>query len=294
MPSSGPKAKPRPEPVPDFVAVGHVTLDETEKGRRPGGAALYAALTAQRLGCSAGLLTSFGPDFPREIMPPELQVVHVPASRTTMFRHEVGRAGRRLTLLGRATDLEADHLPMPWREASLALLCPVAREVDPLLAAAFTGGAVGAAPQGWMRKWGANGAIASTRWEDAPLVIPHIQTLFLSHEDVGEVADEVLEWFQRLPLGAVTLGMSGALLFVNGERYVIQADAAQETDATGAGDVFAAAFLIHYQREGNPWEAAAFAACAAASAVEAEGIAGIPDRPALEARLARYHRRLGQ
>ena len=52
-------------------------------------------------------------------------------------------------------------------------------------------------------------------------------------------------------------------------------------------------FLIHYRREGNPWEAAAFAACAAACSVEAEGIAGIPDRAALEARLARYRRGLG-
>jgi len=278
--------------TPDFVAVGHVTLDETKNGTRPGGAALYAALTAQRLGCSAGLLTSFGPDFPREIIPPELQVVCIPAARTTTFRHEVDPGARRLTLRGRATDLEVTHLPEAWKAASLALLCPVANEVDPYLAAEFSEGAVGAVVQGWMRERGPNGVITPAQWEDALLVLPHIQALFLSREDVGEFQEDVLEWFQRIPLGIVTVGAAGALLFVNGERYAIQADVAEERDPTGAGDVFAAALLIHYQREGDPWEAAAYAACAAASAVEAEGIAGIPDCAAVEARLARYRRRL--
>ncbi len=281
-------------PVPDFVAVGHVTLDETQAGRRPGGAALYAALTAHRLGWSTGLLTSFGPDFPREIFPPELQVVRVPAGMTTTFRHEASPRGRRLTLLGRATDLEVDHLPEAWKSASLALLCPVASEVDPFLAAAFTGGGVGAAAQGWMRKRGVGGVITPARWEDASLVLPHVQAVFLSRKDMGEFEEEALDWFQRIPLGIVTLGESGALLFVNGERYVMPPDSAQERDATGAGDVYATAFLIHYQREGDPWEAAAYAACAAACSVEAEGIAGIPDHPALEARLARYRKRLAE
>jgi len=278
--------------MPDFVAVGHVTLDETQAGRRPGGAALYAALTAHRLGWSAGLLTSFGPDFPREVFPPELQVVRVPAGMTTSFRLEAGPRGRRLTLLGRATDLEVDHLPEAWRSASLAFLCPVANEVDPFLAVAFTGGAMSAAVQGWMRKRGVGGAITPARWEDASLVLPHVQALFLSREDMGEFEEEVLEWFQQIPLGVVTLGESGALLFVNGERYAIPADSAQERDATGAGDVYAAAFLLHYQRAGDPWEAAAYAACASACSVEAEGIAGIPDRLAVEARLSRYRKRL--
>jgi hypothetical protein len=34
----------------DFVAVGHVTLDQTARGTRPGGAAYYTAMTAHRLG----------------------------------------------------------------------------------------------------------------------------------------------------------------------------------------------------------------------------------------------------
>lgn len=278
--------------APDFVAIGHVTLDVIGAERRPGGAALYAALTAHSLGSTVGLLTSFASDFPGDVLPAGIEVVNVPSSRTTIFRHEAGRPGRRLTLLDRASDLEMDHLPSSWKAASLALLCPVANEVDPILASAFTDGAAAASVQGWMRKRGAGGAITPARWEDSAMVIPHVQAVFLSLEDMGEYEADVLEWFQKVPVGIVTAGAAGAILFVNGERYAVQADLAREIDATGAGDVFAAAFLLGYQREGDPWEAAGWAACAAAMSVEKPGVAGISSGEAVEQRFQRYRERI--
>ena len=72
----------------------------------------------------------------------------------------------------------------------------------------------------------------------------------------------MVEWFQRMPVGVLTADRVGALLFVNGERYEVQPRPAREVDPTGAGDVFAATFLIQYQRDGDAWQAAAAAACA--------------------------------
>ncbi len=282
----------------DFVAVGHVTLDQTPRGIRPGGAAYYAAMTAHRAGLRVGLLTSFGPDFPRDALPSAITVANVPSARTTTFRIGQSRIGqgrrvRELTLFARAADLEAAAVPDEWREASLGALCPVAAEVDPALAAAFPEAALVAVPQGWMRQRGAGGVVAPQPWEDVGLVLPYVQALVVSVEDVEPFEKEALEWFQRVPLGAVTHGPEGAILFVNGERYGVEADVAVEQDDTGAGDVFATALLIAYNREANAWDAAAAAACCAAACVEADGVAGIPDRAALEARLAAYRRRQG-
>src|SRR5262249_44294768 len=148
-------------------------------------------------------------------------------------------------------------------------------------------------PQGWMRQRGAGGAITPSPWEDADLVLPHVQVLVVSAEDIDHIAKTALEWFQHVPLAAVTRGSDGAALFVNGERYHVEPDRVTEVDAIGAGDVFATVLLIEYQRDGNPWEASAAAACAAAASVEAHGAAGIPDRSALAKRLAAYQRRLG-
>jgi 1D-myo-inositol 3-kinase len=279
----------------DFLAVGHVTLDQTPRGVRPGGAAYYAAVTAHRLGLSTGLLTAFGPDFPREAIPEGIRVVGVPSKRTTTFR--IGRAarsepgGRELAVLARATDLEAAALPGEWQAATLVALGPVTGEVDPAFAAAFPEASIVAMPQGWMRQRGAGGVVSPQPWEDADRVLPHAQAVVVSHEDIEPFPKDALEWFQQVPLGAVTRGAAGASLFVNGEPYGVEPDRAVEVDAIGAGDVFATALLVAYNREGNPWDAAAAAACCAAASVEAEGVAGIPDRAALEARIARYRRR---
>src|SRR6185295_2956013 len=126
----------------DFVAIGHVTLDQTPRGTRPGGAAYYTAMTAHRLGLRVGLLTSFGPDFPRDAIPAGIDVVTVPSERTTTFRISSGGPGRAararpLAVLARSADLEADALPEAWRDATLGALAPVTGEVDPAFAAAF-------------------------------------------------------------------------------------------------------------------------------------------------------------
>ncbi len=280
----------------DVVVIGHVTLDQTPRGLRPGGAAYYAAVTAHRQGLRVGVLTSFGPDFPREALPRGIEVVTVPSTRTTTFRIGPGRLaeGRRvreLAILGRATDLEAAALPDEWRDVALGVLCPIAGEVDPALAAAFPDTSMAVLPQGWMRQRGAGGVVSPQPWEDADLVLPHVQALVVSLEDIEPFQKEALEWFQHVPVGALTRGPRGATLFVNGDQYGVEPDVAVEQDETGAGDVFATAFLIAYNRDGNPWDAAAVAACCAAASVEGEGVAAIPDRAALEARLAAYRRR---
>jgi sugar/nucleoside kinase (ribokinase family) len=275
----------------DLVVIGHVTVDEIDRGHRPGGAAYYASMTASRLGLEVGLLTSHGPDYPVDWLPAGVEVVNVSSDRNTVYRVGGSAAQRTLSLLARAADIEEAHLPQVWREAPLALLCPVANEVDPALAGRFAEASVGVLPQGWMRARGAGGAVTPQAWDDADLVLPHVQSLVVSTEDIAPFEKDALEWFQRVPVGAVTRGARGATLFVNGDRYHVEPDPVVEVDATGAGDVFATILLIEYQRDGNAWDAAAAAACGAAASVEAPGAARIPDRATLDARVRAYRRR---
>jgi len=277
----------------DLVAIGHVTFDETPSGVRPGGSAYYAGLTAHRLGLSVGLLTSVAPDYPLDIFLKGLHVTTVPSADTTRYRLGTSKGARTLTLLSRAADLEAEHLPAAWRGAPLVVLSPVAGEVDPALAGAFEDAAVAVLPQGWMRKRGRGGLMGFQPWEDAVAVLPQTQLLVLSEEDLPGGEEAAVAWLQQVPLGAITRGRRGATLYVNGDPYHVEADGATEVDETGAGDVFATTLLVEYQRRGDPWEAAAAAACAGAAAVEGEGPAAILDRAALDARLAAYLRRWG-
>jgi len=274
---------------PDFLAIGHVTLDETENGLLPGGSCLYAALLAHHLGLRASILTSLGPDFPREIIPREIEIASISALETTTFRHEINRGKRALWLRRRANEIGAEALPPEWQTARIVYLCPVANEVDPRLAAGFSESSVGVGAQGWFRSPGP--AIVPVPWGSAGLVLPHTQALFFSHEDVaGLESKESVEHFQEVPVGALTLAHQGALLFVNGERYMVPPAPANSSEPTGAGDVFAAAFLIHYSGEGDPWLAAGYAACAGALTVGNHGLAGVPAREALESLWSDYQR----
>lgn len=274
---------------PEFVAVGHVTLDRFGAVTRPGGAALFAAVTACRLGLRAALLTSHGPEFPPDTLPARLEILTLEAPTTTVFEHRVAGAGRVLRLRSRARPLSALDVPAEWREAALVLLAPVLDEVDTGFLEAFPEAAIGAAAQGWLRTVEPDGTVGVRVWTPPPGLLERLQVLFVSTEDVRGQEAAMARWLERLPLAVVTAGAAGALLYVNGERYEIRARPAREVDPTGAGDVFAAAFLIHYYRTGDPWEAAATATCAASLSVEAEGWQGVPDAAALARALGAYH-----
>jgi 1D-myo-inositol 3-kinase len=278
--------------APDFVAIGHVTLDRFGESTRPGGSALYTAVTAHRLGLSVGLLTSHGDEFPLDVIPSKIEVVTVPADETTLFEHRHEAAGRVSHVRAVASPLTVADVPEDWRDASLTLLALVVDEVNPMIATLFTDGAVGAAAQGWVRHVQPDGIVIPRPWQSPERLLQSVQALFLSREDIRGQEAEVLEWFQRMPVGVLTADRAGALLFVNGERYEVQPRPASEVDPTGAGDVFAATFLIQYQREGDPWLAAAAAACAGSLAVEGEGWSTVADRATLDAALADYQRNL--
>ncbi|HMB86423.1 MAG TPA: PfkB family carbohydrate kinase, partial [Methylomirabilota bacterium] len=118
-----------------------------------------------------------------------------------------------------------------------------------------------------------------------------VHALFLSKHDLPDAMRRSRDLLAYVPMIAVTAGWRGLSLLTRDAVEQVPGLPRQEVDPTGAGDVFATAFLIAYNRDGNPWDAAAVAACCAAASVEGEGVAAIPDRATLEARLAAYRRR---
>ncbi|MBI1736726.1 MAG: hypothetical protein HYR51_16290 [Candidatus Rokubacteria bacterium] len=277
--------------APDFVAIGHVTLDRFGAATRPGGAALYAAITAHRLGLSVGLLTSHGDDFPLEVIPPAIEVVSLPARDTTLFEHRDDGDGRTMLVEATAEPIAAADVPDDWREASIVLLAPVAAEVDPLIAASFADATVGAAMQGWLRQSDAEGQVTASSWEPPDWLLDRVAAIFMSADDVRGLEDDVTAWLQRVPLAVITAGRDGALLYVSGDRYEVPAiPVVEEVDPTGAGDVFAATFLVRHHLGDDPWDAARAATCAAGLSVCGVGWSSVPDRRGLASALADYRR----
>ena len=270
--------------VPDLLVVGHLCLDVTPEGPRPGGSAAFAALAARALGLRPAVVTSAGPDLDPRAVLGDVPAHVLPARRTTSFLNRYRGGRRSQTLLARATPLGFDDVPPTWRRAPLVLLAPVAGEVPVAMARSFPQATVVACLQGWLRRWDPEGRVFPRRWEGARL-LPHVEAATVSQEDFRD-ADLPALWAARTPLLVVTMGEGGAHLHEGGRVHHVPALPAREVDPTGAGDVFAAAFLVRYAETRDPLEAARFAAAAASLAVEAPGLEGIAGRREVEERLA--------
>jgi sugar/nucleoside kinase (ribokinase family) len=109
--------------------------------------------------------------------------------------------------------------------------------------------------------------------------------VFVSDEDVHD-PERVETWLDRVPVVVLTKGRSGFAVFEKARRHDFPSFETREIDPTGAGDVFAAAFLVRWHETGNLHETARFAAAAAALVVQDEGLGAVATRAEIEAVMA--------
>lgn len=268
---------------PDLLALGHVTKDLTSEGHVIGGAVTYAALTAQALGLSAAVVTSCGPDVDPASAMPGIPVHVVPSAETTTFINIYRDGRRRQILKGVGGKIHGTDVPVAWRGAPLVLLGPLAQELDESIFQFLTGDTVAASIQGWLRKWEESGEVSPTTWEGATL-LPQVSVAIFSDDD-SPLEQQIADWAGLCSTLIHTHGGDGCSVHTGGVWRHLPAFPANEIDPTGAGDVFATAFLIRFRESNDPLDAARFASCAASFCVEAEGVNGIPTRGQIEERL---------
>ena len=276
--------------TPEFLTVGHVTRDEHADGSFSlGGTVTFAALTAYCLGLEAAIVTcadtELGEALPERLPGIELRVR--PCHATTTFVNLYHEGFRTQYLRARGETLHAEDIPSSWLDASIVLLGPLAQELPSELVQLFPrrqGAIIAATPQGWLRRWDADGRVRPTPWSAAETILPMLDVLILSHDDLLPFADGsrrdadamLMRWATHVPLLVATDGRHGATLSQHGVTERFPAYPALEVDPTGAGDVFAAAFLTHLYRNGDPRAAVDFANCVASLSIEHEGTTGIP------------------
>lgn len=261
-----------PYPPVDFLAIGHICYDLVPGGRVAGGAAAYGASAAQVLGCRSGVVTSAAAGDTWQETFPDLVVHQIIAPATTVFENVYTAGGRQQTIHAVAGRLTREHVPAAWTRAPMIHIGPVAGEVDPAIIRLFSDSVVGVGPQGWMRRWDEDGRIYQVDWERAVEVLPLAAVTVLSTEDLADAA--MLEQYRQLsPLLVVTEGARGCTVYCRAEERHFPAHAVEAVEETGAGDIFAAAYLVRfYQTDGNPWDAADFANRVAACSVTRRGL----------------------
>lgn len=278
-------------PPPDFLVVGHLVQDKVADGYRLGGTAAYASLAAHRLGLKTAILTRVAADLDLSSLPPDIDVHRLPSPRTTVFENIYSAGHRTQYVWARAERIAAGDVPPELAPARIVLLGPVVAEVEDEVARRFSSSLVAISAQGWLRTFAPDGRVeqlSPRQWQPSVL-LRHTKALFVSEEDLppAETEETLAGWATQVPLMCYTLGYRGSRLWSEGRWQQVPAFPAREVDPTGAGDVFAAAFLARYLETDDVGQASLFAAAAAAVSVEAVGTAGVPTRANVEERLRR-------
>jgi len=283
---------------PDILLVGHITRDlvgETpESGHRLGGTVSFAAQTALRMTRTPTIITRAAEAADLAELPPAVKTIVLPSDVTTTFTNVYTPTGRVQHVYTPAAPIRAEEIAPNVRAPRVVLLGPLVNEIGPDVPPIFAEETlVAAVPQGWMRRWDESGRVFAKAWENAEQILPFVDVMVASMEDVDQDLSRIVPWFALTPLVVMTEYRDGSTLYqpqADGSVKVtrVAPRPAQEIDPTGAGDIFATAFIIRLQETGDPVEAARFANITASYGVEHLGIAGIPGRDTVLAYMQRF------
>lgn len=243
----------------DYLVIGHISRDIVEGGYAPGGTAIYSALAAQALGCRSAVITSVDDAYDVKSLLTGVDVHCIPAEKSTVFQNVMEGNARKQAVFSVAETIGPDDVPPEWQRAPIVHLGPIAREIDPAVIRLFSNSLVGLTPQGWFRHWDEDGRVYSLEWSEASTVVPLASAVITSLEDLPN--PEYLDKFrQQCQILVLTHGKRGCTVYSHDEERYFAAPSVSEVNSTGAGDIFATAFLIRLrQTNGNLWEAATFA-----------------------------------
>ena len=271
----------------DFLAIGTVsrdiaTADPTTSDYELGGTVSFAAVTAARLGRRPVVLTRAGDDVDLSVLRGLADVHVLQSEHTTTFANLYTPDGRVQYCYTPSPPITASDIPHQLRAPHIALLGPLANEVLSEVAAIFDPNTIVAAvPQGWMRRWNSDGRVYPTPWTTTTEILPHLDALILSIEDIDGELQLVDEFLEHISLVVLTEYRDGSTVYRRNaspeiEVIPIPPRPAAELDPTGAGDIFATAFLLRLDETGDPLDAARYANITASFGVEGQGVSGIP------------------
>ena len=266
----------------DYLVIGHLSCDLTPSGQRLGGTAAYSALTARALGLRVGVVTAWGGEFPLDVLD-GIQVRSIPAEHSTTFENVYTPEGRIQYLHHVAPPLLLEHVPESWRRAPIVHIGPIAQEAKNLVDGQLSSSVLGLTPQGWMRTWDGDHRVRPCIWEEAAIMLPKVGAVVISIEDVGGDENQIEAMAANSRILAVTEGPAGARLYWNGDLRRFWAPKMPEVDATGAGDIFAAAFFYRLYATRDPWAATRFATHLASFTVTRRGLESVPTQEEIQA-----------
>jgi sugar/nucleoside kinase (ribokinase family) len=275
-------------PVFDYIKTPAVDT----KTRILSGCSTNACLAARKLGAETTLVGCVGDDFAAEFDAALARFDIVgrtcPSPETGGFSliYYDALGNRHLDVLGRAAPIQAVPLDVV-AEADFTIIGPILGEVSADLVREVRRVARGKVlldPQGVLRRIGAEGRIEHYRSPDVDAMIPLCDVVKANEVEAEVITginpraceDDLRRAVESLhglgcPVAIVTLAADGSAAY-DGSTYVrIPAYATDAVDPTGAGDTYAAGYMVGALRYGSLAEACYYGSCVASVMVEHVG-----------------------
>jgi len=306
--SGPPVTAPRQADAPDVVVVGAASRDvarDDPRGWRLGGGVSYSALMTARLGLRTGALIGTDAEAAaatelRLLRDAGVDVRVVPLDHGPVFDNVERPEGRLQLCHERSDPLPVSALPDGWSDARGWILAPVAAELSDAWASLPRSDAtVAVGWQGLLREL-VPGEVVRHVPPAAHPIVRRADLVGLSRDDVARDVSLAALYSALRPgsLLAVTQGDQGGIVAdgAHGQplhlRHYPAVRSHEPVDPTGAGDVFLAALAaarieprLVGGRIGQGFDLL-LAASAASLVLEGPGLLGVPDRAAVQRRMA--------
>jgi sugar/nucleoside kinase (ribokinase family) len=245
------------------AVVGNLSLDLVDGGQpRPGGPPYYAARALAALAVPA-VVRAKSAEADRARLLRALEALGVAVE----WRRGETTATYEISYDGDARGMHVRELGSPWTVGEVAGLDAEWVHVGALFRGEFPPDALAAiADAGARLSFDAQGLVRPARLgplelepDAAPEVLRHLSVLKLSEEEakalVGRLEERALSSL-GVPEVIVTLGSRGCIVVARQQLVHVPADPL-DVDPTGAGDAFAAGYLVERSRGRTPRQAAA-------------------------------------
>jgi len=257
---------------PSYLCIGHICMDQdNDNNFHLGGSASYAALLANKMGSKTALLTCFGPDFKFVDSFDELELINTGSDTTTIFQNQYVDEHRSLNLLSLADQINLDKLDDLIDSYDIIHICPIANELDIKVLNRIPNNKLCLiTPQGWLRCWNEFGKVSFQKLDWKLLNLSDF--VIISNEDVPDFKNEQKSICKQIDKLVVTKGKNGASIYIKGHENNFPTIPVNAVDPTGAGDIFAVAFILKYYETKDISLSMEYANKIAAKSVMCEGV----------------------
>jgi len=301
---------------PDLIVIGHlmkekIIFPDHIIGPMVGGVSAYFSVVAGCLGSKVGIVSKIGRDMSKKLLDPiykagvDIKGIRIEGikSRTSELYYDTN-GSKKMRYPYKGKPIIFEDIPINYLQADMLYIAPQEwevslKEIDKL--SSFFKGKMSVELGGYGGAHCSFHSLIDKNCSFLKRLLPYFHIAKLSIEDCKylfkekneiKIAQNLIEW--GVEISIITLSEKGAIIATSSDVFKIPSFTQSQLDCTGAGDAFAAGFMVSYKKNKDIKKAGLFASATAAVMIERTGGVNLNRMPVLLEVEERLNNRLEQ